>query len=410
MNCEVEVAAYLRGDVANKKAYFVGTTTKNALSYKVGEKITFRIRAKCDSGYLKVPYIRYSLEGDDGAKSFGVLEPEEDGWFYVKTSVDCPGFVRLIAVACNRFRDEIETIDKFEGGAGAQIGNIVCGTDVPGDYFDFWNWLKDEACKTEPEIIYKKQFYPEKQNTHEFYDVRIKVNDEMYASCLVSYPQKSPNGSLKLKMQYQGYGVASPQIDALDGTMLVSVNAHSLPNLRTDEFYEKYRNGVLAGYGFNCEENQNPKTTYWAKMFMRNYQVVRYFKNHPLVNGKDYIFFGGSQGAMQACNMAVHSGIATECVLRVPWLADLGGNSKFSRMLGWRPDYTNGIRYFDTAVAASYLKCPVDITVGLGDYICPPSGQAAMFNGIQTSKKITYVQNHTHSYEPVEAEMYTLNS
>ena len=58
--------------------------------------------------------------------------------------------------------------------------------------------------------------------------------------------------------------------------------------------------------------------------------------------------------------------------------------------------------YFDTANFAKRIKCPIYIEAGLGDYICPPSGVTAMYNGITAPKKITFVQNRTHSYNPRE--------
>ena len=39
--------------------YFVGTTTKNPLEYKIGEQIVFKIRVKYMDDYLDIPYISY---------------------------------------------------------------------------------------------------------------------------------------------------------------------------------------------------------------------------------------------------------------------------------------------------------------------------------------------------------------
>ena len=48
-------------------------------------------------------------------------------------------------------------------------------------------------------------------------------------------------------------------------------------------------------------------------------------------------------------------------------------------------------------------KCRVEITrAGLGDYCCPPSGVAILFNNIPGPKKINWVQGSTHGYVPPE--------
>ena len=163
-------------------------------------------------------------------------------------------------------------------------------------------------------------------------------------------------------------------------------------------------------YGFNREENQSPDTTYWKKMFIRNFQVFNHFKNHAKGDGKNFIFQGGSQGAFQACNMAAHTGVATQCNLDVPWFCDLFAIEKEKRIRGWRPEPDNGLRYFDTAIAAKHLTCPVHITAGLGDYVCPPSGVTALYNGISSPKKLDFMQGRTHPYIPPERITFTLEN
>ncbi len=49
--------------------YFTGTTQKDPLEYAVGETILFKLRAMEDDTPLAIPYISYSLIGDDGIKN-----------------------------------------------------------------------------------------------------------------------------------------------------------------------------------------------------------------------------------------------------------------------------------------------------------------------------------------------------
>ena len=59
--------------------YFVGTTRKHALGYRLGEKIVFKIRVKYMDDYLDIPYIQYILTGDDGQSATEYLAKAEDG-------------------------------------------------------------------------------------------------------------------------------------------------------------------------------------------------------------------------------------------------------------------------------------------------------------------------------------------
>lgn len=79
-------------------------------------------------------------------------------------------------------------------------------------------------------------------------------------------------------------------------------------------------------------------------------------------------------------------------------MCDLGGEAE--RMNGWRPDYTEAMRYYDTVNFAKRITCNVNIEAGLGDYICPPSGVTSLYNAIIAPKTIVFTQNRTHSFIP----------
>ncbi|WP_366942970.1 acetylxylan esterase [uncultured Victivallis sp.] len=63
---------------------------------------------------------------------------------------------------------------------------------------------------------------------------------------------------------------------------------------------------------------------------------------------------------------------------------------------GWAPGYTETLRYFDTANLATRVKCPTTIAIGLGDYVCPPSGQMILFRNLAGEKTIKIHQNRIH--------------
>ena len=387
---------------------FVGSTTKNALSYTVGEPIIFKIRVENDDKVVNIPYIRYYVEGDDGEKSEGYIEPNVDGWFYIETSLKRNGFVHLIAKACDENREIIERVDKFEGGAGADIDKISCVTKTPCNYLDFWSAVREEAFSIPKEVIYhQKTDAPE---GFVAYDIRLKTTAGDFVSCVFSHPKDAKAGSLKLSCGYMGYGMASASPMFNDGYLCVTVNTHDVLNCQQPDYYtEIYKTKKYAGYGLHKEENRNLETTYWKKMFIRDMQAFFYFKEHKLLDGKNYIFRGGSQGAMRACNMAAHTGFATQVVIDVPWFCNLFGVKDDNRIkMPWGPWTEDALRYFDTAVAGKFIKCPVHIEAGLGDYICPPSTVMALYNNITTQKKIRFIQNRTHSYKPQKYIAYEL--
>lgn len=50
---------------------------------------------------------------------------------------------------------------------------------------------------------------------------------------------------------------------------------------------------------------------------------MKYLKDNPLANSRDYEFEGCSQGAFQAVNLATHMGIATNVRINVTWFCDI---------------------------------------------------------------------------------------
>jgi len=407
MNVEKAVKSYLDGISEENTLMFIGSTTKNALSYTVGEPIVFKIRAESDGNIISIPYIQYYVEGDDGEKSEGYVSASDDGWFYIETSLKRDGFVHLIAKACDENKEIIEEIDVFEGGAGADIDKIRCVTKTPDNYLDFWKDVKEEALSIPKEVIHHEEL-----NAPEgfvAYDIRLKTTAGDFVSCVYTHPKDAKEGSLKLACGFMGYGTTNAKPVFLDGYLYVTTNTHDIPNDQTPEYYDNIRQEKYASYGLKVEENQKPETTYWKKMFVRDMQSFFYFKDHPLLDGKNYIFRGGSQGAMRACNMAAHTGYATQVLIDVPWFSNLFGVKDDNRIkMPWGPWPEDGLRYFDTAIAAQFIKCPVYIEAGLGDYICPPSTEMALYSNIKTPKKIRFIQNRTHPYRPKKYASYEL--
>ena len=86
---------------------------------------------------------------------------------------------------------------------------------------------------------------------------------------------------------------------------------------------------------------------------------------------------------------------ATNCRISIPWLCDLGGVTR-GRIRGWRPDWRPGLGYYDTVHFAARITCPVQITAGLSDWTCPPSGVQVLYNQLKGRKELTFYQGLEH--------------
>ena len=208
-----------------------------------------------------------------------------------------------------------------------------------------------------------------------------------------------------------GYGVVPTPINCIEDKITLTVNAHGIaPNEKREYYDDLYRepDGELFYYGFDNIENSIPQTSYFKGMMLRNLIALKYLKTHPKWNKKKITAQGGSQGALQATTIAAQDDSITFLDISIPWLCNVGGykskwKSDTGRIRGWSPDYTYGLTFYDTAIQAMKVKCPVKISARLGDYICPPSGIMTLYNNLNTKKELRFYQNGTHGYEsPVE--------
>ena len=204
---------------------------------------------------------------------------------------------------------------------------------------------------------------------------------------------------------------------ARKGEIALEINAHGYDLDRDQAYYKEFMAGIHPpgwGYAFSPEENAKPETAYFRWMAMRVMRALEYVKSRPEWNGTELIVEGGSQGGLQSSWAA---GLDHDVSLARPsivWGCDFYMVSGPLKRLkgGWHIPYAAGLDYFDAINHIKRAKCPVEITrSGLGDYTCPPSGQAAYYNAIRSPKSILWVQGSQHGLVPPEPnQTYTVSS
>lgn len=382
--------------------YFRGSTVKDAVGYSCGEKMVFELELVHDGKVFGVPLFKCEIFKDDGESEFKFLSGES-GKVTVETSISKPGFVHLIVTACALDGTPLTNIDKFEGGAGADIESIEQGIPEPDDFDEFWESQLEKLNAVTPEILMKKELDTNDPN-FVAYDVRIKSVGDTPVSGIITMPKNAAPKSLTASLFFHGYGFDGANIECAPNKIRFDVNIHGQENLREKAYYDEYAR-THSGFGYDREQNKNPETCYFKNVILRDIQAARFICSMPEYDGQGIVVSGGSMGAMQAVNVAANLNCIKKLYIYVPWLCDLGG-AEVGRLRGWRPEFDNGVRYFDTASQAKRVKCPVEIQCGLGDYICPPSGEVVLWKNFKTEKRIKFIQNRTHPYCPIEEISY----
>lgn len=408
--CDVRNIEEDTKDTAAKSSIkIIGKTDKNPLTYKVGETMTFTVSAISDKMDYSFPAFAYELEGDDGQKSSGIV-PAVNGTAEITATCSVPGYVYLrVYPSDGKEKIAMEDTVIFDGGACAGFEDITKSQPEPSDFDLFWSrqtaLLDDISAKASKFI----EFTNHKYSDYNIYDVSIPcISDSRPTSGFVCIPKNADDGSLKIKVIYMGYGIASAIISPQPGYITFCINPHGIDNGMNDVYYTALSENDLSNFGFS--DNSIPENSYFRNMILRDIQGIRYIKNAfaKYWNGKDIEVRGASMGAFQASAVAaLMPDDITKVTLEIPWMCDLG-SEQYGRLAGWRPTYTQGLGYYDTVSFGKRIKAQTEIIAGLGDYICPPSGVTALYNSLNCLKNITFTQNMTHDRNPELKLSYSL--
>lgn len=388
---------------------FTCTTDKEAISYEPGERMIFTIQLRADGTPVADRKLLWTRRGDDAKTDKGEAISSATQPLTIETSCDRPGFVHIEVRAVDAegkpLKDSRNQEVTCSCGAGVEPEKLT-GVPEPADFDAFWAKQKAKL----KDVPIKAALVPVTDGNpkYDIFDVKIDCPGGKPVSGYLTWPKGAAAKSLPAKINFMGYGVTSARQNCGTGITL-SINAHGIENGREKTYYQELEAGLLKGYAFDKTQNSDPETTYFNGMMLRVLRALEYVKTLPQWNGKDLIVAGGSQGGLQALTAAGLDHDVTRCEALKPWCCDLAGGT-VGRVEGWRPAWTAALGYYDAANHAKRIRCETTIITGLGDYVCPPSGNSVLYNNITAPKKIEYIQGSTHGFDPPDAARYTLST
>lgn len=155
-------------------------------------------------------------------------------------------------------------------------------------------------------------------------------------------------------------------------------------------------------------------------------RALRFTREHPAIDATRIAVDGASQGGGTALAMAALDSNVKLCMADVPsacWMEKrifdrTGGAKNIAKFLESHPDLLDKVletvSYCDNLNLADRIKCPVLMSCGLKDPVCPPETAYAVYNKItapkemvvypfaehqgggarQTERKLAFVQDH----------------
>ena len=374
------------------------TEREDAL-YRSGEKIVFRVCALDQSGKMAAGQkLDYTIRGDGAPEQSGTVlsgaKPVE-----ITTRLDHPGFV-LLTVSVR----ENGKIRKTWAGAGVDVLKIRAATPETPDFDVFWaNQLKKMRavnCKVERREVTD----PKIMKGVSVYDVKLRDGKWNAGGFLIlpSNPVKGAhpivitfNGASKIGAFYHSYDRMAASYKAI----VFNMNLHDTANQVTESQRKALRKSPqIENYMYRNADD--PEQYPIRDIFLRVARCLDYLKTLPEWDGRTVIARGGSLGGAQALAAAYFEEKTVLCVANAPALSDHYGMEQnqasgwpglFARLAAGEPEKLpaakQSMRYFDSVNFARRLKCPVTMSVGFIDIVCPPTTAYAVYNSLPGTEK-----------------------
>ena len=399
---------------------FRGETAK--AFYAPGEQMEFVF--KVDFGKQDAPkdpcFIKWTRTGDDGKQATGTVKVVPGEPAVVKTSLAKAGFVRMQAAVTDSKKVVLRQKNKrgqtvnilFDGGAGVEPEKLKPAADEPADFDAFWDRQKAKLAKVPVKYTMTKVSKPGAKV--EVYAVSVDCAGPRPVTGYLTMPAGAKEKSLPASAGFQGYSYSSVQRAPGGGPnnkIHLIINAHGYELGRDAAYYKEFYNSIKSNgksYALDPEQNSDPENAYFNGMALRVMRALQFLKALPQWDGKNLSVVGGSQGGLQTIWAAALDPDVSSAAPSITWCCDMAGQT-VGRLGGWRPAYVPALNYYDCVFHAKRIKCPVTITrAGLGDYVCPPSGLAILYNNLKVPKKIKWYQGSTHGFVPEKPQIFEI--
>ena len=447
------------------------------LRYKGGDKVIFELAAyDKELNRLAADGFTYSLYDDaHGNEAFATGSVKADSATGVglveTTAMDQPGMLRITADVAdaegNLLREYRTGYSKvmLQGAVLIDAGDVGTVVQEPEDFDQFW--ADSIALLPSADLVGLREVeVPERKNMFKAYEVYVKCyglesdtkSGETFTAGYLAFPKDAAKGSLGITVTFQGQGLSPIEPRYVDNFITFNCLAHSVdlaelikyktennPGSKSD-YYNHFLNlaeddKAVWGedtYGMSPTVNADREKVYYRQMLLRDYQAVefllKYFSSTSdateyngidvgswagLWNGKVVDVNGGSQGGFQAIGVAALHPAVTSMSASIPWLCDIGAGTTKDPVdtyigSGNRPAYAAGLDYVDSAFLAKRITCKTEITAGLGDPTCPPSGVMAMYNNLTNDKSaqdgpysLKFTQSMVHGFSKFSSETDT---
>lgn len=386
--------------------------------YQVGEKANIHLQLLWHGQPLPGVEVSYAIGQDE-------LATETEG--KVKTDAHGQAIIKMGTAVRPSFRD-CQMSCKVEGKnfknhvkVGFNPEKIEPFTKMPDDFDSFWKGVLDEQKKLPVSADVK--FVPEySSELYDCYLVKIRTWRKASKSYVYGY-LTIPKGGEKypIVVSPPGAGVkpmnpVKTQFYASEGRCIrFEMEIHGIdPSLSSESYGDisaAFGDHFMSGYLSNGIYSR--ETYYMQKVYAGLVRAVDYLTTRPEWDGENIFVQGNSQGAALSIVLAALDPRVDAIAIAHPALSDMAGYSEKGRTGGY-PHFQNKykdinltsevvrtLQYYDVVNFARLVKCPVFMTWGYNDNVCPPTTSYAVWNTLICEKEryITPINEHWISTE-----------
>jgi cephalosporin-C deacetylase-like acetyl esterase len=206
---------------------------------------------------------------------------------------------------------------------------------------------------------------------------------------------------------------------AKNGFIRLEMDIHGLNPEMTAEQFKEISSAFDHENGYLCNGLDDKDNYYMKHVYVACIRALDYLCSLPEWDGKNVFVQGGSQGGALSLVTAGLDSRVTACVANHPALSDMAGYldnraggyphfNKMNKML--TPAKIETMAYYDVVNFARRITCPVYLTWGYNDNVCPPTTSYIVWNMITAPKEslITPINEHWTSDDTNYGQMLWL--
>ena len=305
-----------------------------------------------------------------------------------------PGFYHISATITTE-KDEIYAASKV---VGIDPEKIPATTDAMDDFDSFWKESLRALDKIDPKFKVIPQKRDKKAKT-KLFKIEMQSWNGLTMRGWLEVPKK--RGKYPALLRVPGYNSNKKPIDKYDDLIVLSFNPRS---------HGESDDGEDAEIDMWIRGLDSEQKYYYRGAYLDCIRAVDFLESRKDVDQDRIAIWGGSQGGGFAFATAALDERIDLCIADIPWMCDW---DNFFAITHWaeigdwfasNPDQNwasmlNTLSYFDTKNMADRISCPVIMSIGLQDAVCPPSTSFATYNLINSPKGYT-VYKHSGHWQP----------